>query len=581
MTPPPLSTTCPLCDNHFTVPPAELRGAERWPGGEVERVAVECPVCAWEFTADGEGRDVDDGLDREGPFDISPDGGPDAEGLLSVTCPHCGRAHQTGEPGVTRCPRCRRLLPIDAEGEVEDETIHCYPCPRCAAPIREARAVATDVYCAACGYLEECYWGPWGEDDEPEEEQGPPTCPNCGAACVERGQHFGFLVVEGGRAQCPSCEWVFTPPPGIEEWFAAEGTVLPPPGFEGRDGHGEVVVYTVAADGSGDFTTVGQALAKARWQAASVRVRPGRYDERLVVEQSVELVADGPPGSVCLHSAAGPCLRIGRAGEVTVRGLRLESPGVAVEVSDGHPLLVDCSFHGGAAGVLVRTPQARPVLRGCRVEGGQVGVLVDELALATLEGCVVRGTAAAGIEVLGGGRLRLRRCRVLRAGGEGLCVRRDGEAELEECVLADGACAGVAVDRGKVRLARCQLHGCGVGCCVTGGLATLEDCAVRRCGTAGVSVLPGGQVLLRRCRLEDSPQAVCAAGLSRSLLDECELAGRGPAAAVVLRGRARARLRRCRLAGPDRAAVARHHSAEVALDDGDPASAEGPSLRAG
>ncbi len=550
MNPPPLSTTCPLCDSRFTVPAAELKGAERWPGGEVERVAVECPVCAWEYTADGEGRVLDDELDREGPFEIAPDGGPDAEGLLSVTCPHCGAVHQTGEPGVTRCPRCRRLLPVEGEGE--------------AAPAEEEA------------------WD-WEPDDEDglEDAEGP-ACPNCGAGyCADEALEADFRPVGGGRVQCVYCEWVFTPPSGSEEWFAAEGLPLPPPGFEGRHGYGEVVVCTVAADGSGDFTSIGQALAKSRWQAMSVRIRPGRYDEPLIVEQTVELVADGPPGSVCLHSAEGPCVRIGGAGAgVTLRGLRLESPAIAVEVSYGRPLLVDCSFHGGAAGVLVRAPQARPVLRGCRVEGGQVGVLVDDLALATLEGCVIQGAAAAGVEVICGGRLRLNRCRVLSAGAEGVCVRRDGEAELADCVLAEAACAGVAVDGGRVRLARCQLRGCGVGCCVLGGLVALEDCVVRDCRTVALSVLPGGQALLCRCRLEGSPHALCAAGLSRSLLDDCQLAG--CRAAAVLRGRARARLRRCCLGGPEHSAVVLHHAAQAALEGCAPGpAAGGPSLRAG
>ncbi len=578
MKPPPLSTTCPLCDAAFTIPAAELACAERWPDGEVERVAVECPVCAWEYTADGEGLALDDPLDREGPFEIAPDGGPDAEGLLSVTCPHCGAVHQTGEPGVTRCPRCRRLLPIDAGGDVEDETIRWSPCPRCANPIREGRDVAPDLSCGSCGYLEEwAWWSSEYEDEGYEEEEEGPTCPNCGLPPVEPGQEFGFLPAGGGRVRCPHCEWVFTPPPGIEEWIAAAATVLPPPGFEGRDRDDELTVYTVAADGSGDFTTVGAALAKSPWRAVSLRIRPGRYDECLVLKQIVELVADGPPGSVCLRSPEGPCLRI-LCDTVTVRGLRLESPGAAVEVSDGNPLLVDCSFRGETAGILVRGPQARPVLRGCRVEGGQVGVLVDELALATLEGCVIRGTAGAGVELLGGGRLRLRGCRVLDAGAEGVCVRRDGEAELTDCVLADAACAGVAVDGGKVRLARCQLSGCRVGCCVLGSVAALVDCTIRDCRTAALSVLPGGQALLGRCRLEGCPHAFSAAGLSRSLLDECQLTG--PAPAVVLRGRARAQLRRCRLGGPERSAVERHHAAEVALEGCVPAPDGGPSLRA-
>jgi hypothetical protein len=121
-------------------------------------------------------------------------------------------------------------------------------------------------------------------------------------------------------------------------------------------GRGET--YVVTADGSGDFTTITEALAAAV-DGDTVLVRPGTYQEDLVIRHDITVRGDGPRDEVVID-APGAGLRtiVGRGtpGETglpvgvdlqlsnaTLEGLALrgDRPLVAIRVIGGAPTLRD------------------------------------------------------------------------------------------------------------------------------------------------------------------------------------------------------------------------------------------------
>src|SRR5207302_6836010 len=72
----------------------------------------------------------------------------------------------------------------------------------------------------------------------------------------------------------------------------------PDPGPEGsaatlQQPHGPPTTLVVAPTGPADCTTVTQAIRKAS-PNARILVRPGRYEEGMVLDKPLEIVGDGP-----------------------------------------------------------------------------------------------------------------------------------------------------------------------------------------------------------------------------------------------------------------------------------------------
>jgi hypothetical protein len=554
---------CPVCDRDFGVP---------------EPGEIECPCCGWEFVCGDGGIVTDDGdPDREWLFEVKADGDLDAEGLLAVTCTSCGCIFEVGEAGVTPCPRCRRTLDVDDRGQVVDGTVVCLACPRCHTVTREARATLTG-HCPSCGHWfdwwdEEDLWDEFWADLEGEDS----GCPNCGCGVREENP-YTFARCTDGRLVCLWCDWVSEPRwsrdfPGDEpeaDWYPEAEEGLLAPGLRPQDRGGHPRTHRVAADGTGDFTRIQDAINGA-WPGATILIRPGRYDEQLVLTKVVEIAADGPAGSVCVVSVGGPCLRASPE-RAEVRGLSFaqtgSGPGVAVEVEAGRLLLEECSITAsGLAAVRVSRPFALPVLRRCCIQdGAQVGVLVTERSLATLQDCRISGQGAAGVEVITGGRLRLRRCQVRDNGAEGVCVRRGGEALLQDSVLAGSGAANMEVEGGRVRLKCCEVSkGHSGGVIIREGSAALAECLIRGNARAGVTAGPLAWVLLGRCRLCDGgTHGTLVAGRGLVLLEDSELAG-SRQSGLTVRGGGSACLVRCGFAGNGAADVALQGGAALEL----------------
>lgn len=262
-----------------------------------------------------------------------------------------------------------------------------------------------------------------------------------------------------------------------------------------------------------DERSIGAAVARVR-TGGTIAVLPGVYRESVRIDRDVELVAEGARSEVVIEGLSAPAVTL-VSRRATLRGLTLRAlgeaggaPSPAVLVQVGEPLLEDCTITGAAeaaarlggtslptlrrcrvesAGVgdaVVVEEQARALLEGCEVADALTGVVVRQEAEATLRACVVSACPAAGVQVLttglavldgsrvelcgqtgidvgGGGRLRMRLGAVRGGHGVGLLVREQADAAVESTEIADNAGHGVDVAGSQVRLVGCTIRGNG------------------------------------------------------------------------------------------------------------------------
>lgn len=155
-------------------------------------------------------------------------------------------------------------------------------------------------------------------------------------------------------------------------------------------GRGET--YVVAADGSGDFTTITEAVTAAL-DGDTILVRPGTYQEDLVIRDDITVRGDGPRNAVVID-APGTGMRT-----VVDRGTPAETSlpvGVDVQLSDA--TLEGLSLRGSRPLVAVRVMGGAPTLR-------DLDVTIDDPDGASLSMLLAGGSVTSLADVHLGERL--------------------------------------------------------------------------------------------------------------------------------------------------------------------------------
>ncbi|MFF4354445.1 right-handed parallel beta-helix repeat-containing protein [Streptomyces sp. NPDC001530] len=302
----------------------------------------------------------------------------------------------------------------------------------------------------------------------------------------------------------------------------------------------------------GAFRTLADAV-RAADNEDEIRIAPGEYAERLLVDRAVTLVAEEGPGTVRLTLVAPGLPAVELSASATVHGLVVlgaDPSRPLVLVTAGTVELRDCDIAGGrveavhAASLRI----TRSVIREAALAGVHAdttgslwltdtlvtgiegtGVVVSGTATAHLTDSTVRAVGGSGIRVRGEATAVLRRCAVDQPGRNGLLVEERAAVVLDECRLKDAAAEAVRV-LGSAPRAEDDDSG---GVRITGGEVT-------GAGAAGILAAGTGDVLVSTCSVRDSATAgVSADGSARLELVDCRINDSG-ASGVVVRGSARA-----------------------------------------
>lgn len=177
------------------------------------------------------------------------------------------------------------------------------------------------------------------------------------------------------------------------------------------------------------YSTIGEAIAAAK-PGDRILVRPGFYQEGLVIDKPLEVIGDGDVSKIVVHATGKDAVlfktTMGRLSNLTIRQM---GGGLwyAVNIAQGRLELEECDISTQALSCVEIHGGADPHLRRNRIhDGNQFGVYVHHNGLGTLEDNEIFGNAFGGVAIKSGGNPTLRRNRINRNRFEAIWIRGGG-----------------------------------------------------------------------------------------------------------------------------------------------------------
>jgi hypothetical protein len=181
----------------------------------------------------------------------------------------------------------------------------------------------------------------------------------------------------------------------------------------------DAMTHIVAQDGSGEYPTISAALAAAA-DGYTILVRPGTYDEAIVLDKAVTIAGNAKRGPVVVQPSTGSAAFTLAGSTGTLSGLTLRGPLGIISVLGGAPTLRDLHFEsvglpsdvgpglpaisiltgssaivsgntitGGTTGLSI--VDSTPVVEANSISGNVTGLQVGGSALPTLRGNQICG----------------------------------------------------------------------------------------------------------------------------------------------------------------------------------------------
>ncbi|MFF2328605.1 MULTISPECIES: right-handed parallel beta-helix repeat-containing protein [unclassified Streptomyces] len=246
-------------------------------------------------------------------------------------------------------------------------------------------------------------------------------------------------------------------------------------------------LITVGQENGCDHTTIGAALSNAR-PGAVISVRPGSYQETLVVNNRVTIVAHGPRGSVEIAPAKGTAVTLAADAvmltDLLLRGGEGELP--VIDAVHGQVALDGCEILGAGWTALLSRGSGSLAMRSCRITNPVgAGVVETGRTGSAIEDCLIENLGTSGVVISEQGRADVRNCRIRDARGNGVLANGQSRGIVEDCEITAAEKPGLALEGSTaLRVVRTTLRECSVGVHLASSART-ELSHVRVYGSSG------------------------------------------------------------------------------------------------
>jgi parallel beta-helix repeat protein len=214
----------------------------------------------------------------------------------------------------------------------------------------------------------------------------------------------------------------------------------------------EPPTHVVDAYQRGDFTSIVAAIEAAQ-PGDRILVRPGLYQEALVVDKPLEILGDGPVEDIEVRARdADPLVfkaNIGRIANLTLRQAGGEGPWYGVDITQGRLELEGCDISSQSLACVAIRNGADPRLRRNTIhDSNHSGVFVYDGGLGMLEDNDITNNGNAGVLIRTGGNPTLRRNQIHENQGSGVYVYNSGLGLLEDNDITSNSYQGVVISTG-------------------------------------------------------------------------------------------------------------------------------------
>ncbi len=264
--------------------------------------------------------------------------------------------------------------------------------------------------------------------------------------------------------------------------------------------------HVVDPHGRGDFTTVTAAIRAAR-PGDSILVRPGLYEEDLIVDKPLNISGEGPVADIEIRARNTHVLSF-QAATGLVSNLALRQTGGddyhGVEIRQGQLQLDGCDISSQSAACVGIRDGAEPLLRRNNIhDGAKSGVLFRDGGEGILEDNDITRNGTSGVIIRAGAKATLRRNRIQGNDQSGVFVYDRASGTLEDNDITGNGLVGVSVKtsakvfvRGN-RITRNEREAIWVR---ERGRAVVEDNDLRHNAHGPWDIAPGSEGYVTRAR---------------------------------------------------------------------------------
>jgi len=200
--------------------------------------------------------------------------------------------------------------------------------------------------------------------------------------------------------------------------------------------------------GRADHITISEAIKEAA-SGDRILVRPGLYQEALVIDKPLEIIGDGELADIVVQAVGANAVlfktTMGRVANLTLRQLN-GGEWFCVNTVQGRLFLEDCDITSRSLACVAISGGADPRLRRNQIHGSnQSGVLVYDNGLGTLEDNEIYSNGLSGVEVKTGGNPTLHGNRIYENQESGVYIYDGGQGRLEDNDIFRNARAGMRI----------------------------------------------------------------------------------------------------------------------------------------
>lgn len=217
----------------------------------------------------------------------------------------------------------------------------------------------------------------------------------------------------------------------------------------------EIKIKTLVVDQQclGDYVTITEAL-KAAKPGTRILVRPGLYNEGIIIDKPVKIIGDGERSEIVIEGTGRNTVSFyadkGRIANLIIRQVAINESHywlpdfniydddechrqcVAVDICRGSLELEDCDISSQSLACVAIHSGADPFLRRNYIHDGAEGVFIHNKGQGTLEDNEIVSNVTYGIEIIDGGNPTLHRNHISLNNWEGIHVCEDGGGIFEE-----------------------------------------------------------------------------------------------------------------------------------------------------